>query len=240
LLASAVDATTGSYSVTIPSSPTGALGKFKIVNFTSGSAADSAVVTGVNTVPTPPWTFTKTGSSMNIAIDTVQFLPDKSAANGETADIYIGAFYNDSNNKLKNCGYVRGIVNPTGLNTPFRSLTIWGDDPTTTTKEGPADGDPVYFRVWKQAWGTSDSTLKIVPHTGSVLGDTTYITYTRNSSSVYDSVFFRTGTSSVSSSADSVVLVLSGLTAAGTSGKWFLVSSYVVPTTSTIVSVTDS
>jgi hypothetical protein len=239
LLASAVDATTGSYSVTIPSSPTGAVGKFKIVNFTSGSAADSAVVTGVNTVPTPPWTFTRTGSSMNIAIDTIQFLPDKSAANGENADVYIGAFYNDSNNKLKNCGYVRGIVTVTGVN-QYRALTVWGDDPTTSTKEGPADGDPVYLKVWKQSWGTSDSTIRIRPN-GSLASDTsTFFTYTKNATAVFDSVFFRTGSVSVSSNADSVVFVLSGLTAAGSAGKWFLVSSYVVPNTPTIVSVTDS
>jgi len=334
ILASNIDATLGTYTVTIPNVASTATGVFRIVDVTTSYTAGWSTNDSSNavvTIATPPvWSYSYTGSSMNLAIDTVTFLPYGAQADPlipvENSDTYVGAFWLNPSGQAVCAGYTRGFspttyavagtaaitgyaaapasraathtvvtaANVTGLvngdivnivgstvvayngnhavstiagNTfeievPFtadggastwteygaatsplgyRPLTIWGDDATTSSvKEGPAEGDKVYFKVWRQTWGTSDSTLKVAAYndgvTSTFAGDSTYILYSKDASSVLDSLFFRRGTVAVSSDQDSTVFVFSGITA----GKWFLFSSFVNPTTKTIVSVTDS
>jgi len=250
LVANNIDASLGNYTVNIPNSASGAAGAIRVVDVTTNYAtgwSTKATSSNVVVIPAPPsstWGYTATGSSMSVAVDTVTFLPygASPAMPVENKDTYVGAFWNDGSGTLKPCGYARGIVTVTGVN-QFRGLTVWGDDPTTSSvKEGPAEGDKVYFKVWRQAWGTSDSTVKVAKYnngvTSTFVGDTTYATYNKDGLVTLDSLFFRRGSAQVSSDYDSVIYVYSNIT----SGRWFLFSSFVQPagTPPTIVTITDS
>jgi hypothetical protein len=126
----------------------------------------------------------------------------------------------------------------------YRALTIWGDDPTTTAKEGPADGDNLTFSLYKAGYAPASNPDGILPArfsldstiAAAVAGNNDYIggtdslatvAYHLNSTPVYFSIFSREGYGQSSSSTTGTVTRSEAYTAAGT---WYLYSTNVLPT----------
>lgn len=122
VLANSVDATSGYYTVRMPSTVvkgTTAMIQISDVtpNVTNIASLSSAAF---KTFANPPWSFATTGTSMNIAVDTLinaaanPNSPDP-AGGVENTDTYLGAFWTNNSGQQVCVGYVQGIDVVAGL-----------------------------------------------------------------------------------------------------------------------------
>jgi photosystem II stability/assembly factor-like uncharacterized protein len=94
------------------------------------------------TIPPPPWRFANTGTSHTIII------PPGANPNIDgsalVAGDYVGVFF-DSSGTLACAGYEQWT------NSGSIAVTAFGDDPTTTVKDGFAAGEMFRWKIWRQS-----------------------------------------------------------------------------------------
>ena len=102
--------------------------------------------------PSCDWSYSFTASNATIAIQQENFNNMEigcGTSSGEiwtsistiACPVWLGVFYTDNNGDLKCGGYVEWD------NTQTFSITAWGDDPTTTEKDGFSDQEPYTFKL---------------------------------------------------------------------------------------------
>jgi hypothetical protein len=108
--------------------------------------AENSVAVPHKVLVDPSWYFTNTGTNHTIIIP-VSASPSINGVPISPGDV-IGVFYDSSTTKA--CAGFERWNGYTNL-----GIAAFGDDPTTTQKEGFAAGERMQFRIWRQSDGTS-------------------------------------------------------------------------------------
>ena len=119
----------------------------------------------------PPWTNEITGENHVIMIISGVTISDVQFDHGD----YLGVFFVDGNDTI--CGGFRRWES-----NQANAITAWGDDLSTSVKDGFDTGEPFNFRLWKSATGS------IIDITASYLPISFGGTYALNGASVIDSL----------------------------------------------------
>jgi hypothetical protein len=165
---------------------------------------------------------------------------------------WVGAFFLNQSSQLQSAGYAavdtdgnltngiqndfsdddRGSTNDGGGGSDDFSLTIFGDIVATPlVKEGPADGDSLFFYAWRSAWDPSDNgpqvdanSRRINPFNadGTIFNGQTFTSGATNT--VEQLVYTRPiNDDNFRPNAEAQIISLP------TSGGWSLISSYILP-----------
>lgn len=152
-----VDATIGFIDFTVPNTTlnedgivgTGTTGQVTITveNANGTGTPGTLIIDGIVAKPTATWDFTPTDANMTVHFRDLDFSDDigedygpslYKPADGEV--IYLGAFYTDSDNNLKNAGYtLLDPTKPAGLPTTINKFDNAADDATNAADTGGED-----------------------------------------------------------------------------------------------------
>lgn len=130
------------------------------------------------------WETIATSVTMDITVTDIDFLADINE-DGTVADteqligstnevIWVGAFFLNGEGALQSAGYaiIDTDAGTDGVQNDFTDddrtgggdgsdnvdITVFGDDPATPgVKEGPVDGDSLYFYAWRSTWEEADN-----------------------------------------------------------------------------------
>ena len=198
-------------------SPTALNGQYSNLEFTafqlnSGGLPVSTIsgkITATKQTGAVPWTYVNTGITQTIIIPT-SANPNINGSPLGSGD-YVGVFYDSSGTLL--CG---GYERWTG--TANIAVSAFGDDPTTSGKDGFASGEELKWRMFRASEGrVYDASATYAPVGGVITSRNTYVT---------------NGISRLESLAGAFVTHTLSLR-----GGWSLISSYVAPASTSLDSV---
>lgn len=170
---------------------------------------------------------------------------------------WIGAFFLNADGQLQSAGYAavdndgdlsngiqndytdddRGSTNDGGGGAEDFSLTLFGDDiATPLVKEGPADGDSLYFYAWRSSWDSADNgpqidanSRRINPYSADGLTFNGQVFTASATNTVEQLIYTRPiNDDNFRPNAEAQIVELP------TSGGWSLISSYILPLDNTL------
>jgi hypothetical protein len=171
--------------------------------------------------------------------------------------VWVGAFFVNNSGELQSAGYAavdndgdatngiqndfsndtRASTNDGGTESEDFSLTLYGDDITTPlVKEGPTDGDSLFFYTWRSSWDPSDNgpqvdanSRRINPYSADGTTFTGQVFAGGATNVVEQLVYTRPiNDDNFRPNAEAQIVELP------TSGGWSLISSYILPLDNTL------